>query len=71
MKVDVNGLLSLLVLSVTFLGGWIAYLKIMKPEKKKCAELEERVEKMEDDLDKHKRKFTALVRELKKKSSFN
>ena len=63
MKVDVNGLLSLLVLSVTFLGGWIAYLKIMKPEKKKIDELEK-------DLEAHKRKFARFIKEQKRKSSF-
>lgn len=71
MKIDANGLLSLLVLSVTFLGGWIAYLKVMKPEKKRCAELEEQVKALKEDLDNYKKKFNRYIKEQKKKSSFN
>lgn len=75
MKIDVNALMSLLVLSSTVLGGWIAYLQIVKPQRKtntaKCEELEARVEKNERQIKTLRDKLNELVRRLKEKSSFN
>jgi hypothetical protein len=81
MKIDVNALLGLLVLASTVLGGWIVYLKHIKPEKTnkdKCAdleirvaELEERDEKKEKQIKFNRDKINYIVKRLRDKSSFN
>lgn len=81
MKIDVNALLQLGVLSFTILGGWIAFLKRGKPEKSnkdKCAELIQRVESIESANQKLETKMNGLrtrqnkiIQRFKDKNSFN
>lgn len=68
MKIDVNGLLGLLVLASTVLGGWIVYVKNLKPDSKdkdKCVELQKKIDELQanvEDLEERDRKKDAQIK---------